>query len=187
MFHLVAALVSAVSLQASPLPGALLIADRGNNRILVVDPQGGTRLAHADGGGRRRRAAAALQRRHLRRARRPFADRQRGGLRRVVSVDIRARAFTTSVRRARTAGGGRPRVSTIPTTSIAPDGSFTVADTYNCRILFVRNHAIVRPYGHSGLCRHDPPPRFEAVNGDTPTPYGGILVSEIPGHWIDSI
>jgi outer membrane protein assembly factor BamB len=68
-----------------------------------------------------------------------------------------------------------------------PDGSFTVADAYNCRILFVRAHRIVREYGHSGECRHDPPTALGAVNGDTPLPDGGVLISEINGSWIDNV
>ena len=68
-----------------------------------------------------------------------------------------------------------------------PDGSFTVADAYNCRILFVDHGAIVRQLGKSGDCRHDPPAAFGPVNGDTPEPGGGVLISEIPGSWIDSV
>ena len=30
-----------------------------------------------------------------------------------------------------------------------PGGTFTVADAYNCRILFIKAHAIVRRYGTS--------------------------------------
>ena len=37
MIQLVAAILSAVSLSSSPLPGSLLIADRGNDRMLLVD------------------------------------------------------------------------------------------------------------------------------------------------------
>src|SRR5437868_15368685 len=37
--HLVAAILSAVSISTSPLPGALLVADRGNDRMLLVDSQ----------------------------------------------------------------------------------------------------------------------------------------------------
>jgi hypothetical protein len=74
-----------------------------------------------------------------------------------------------------------------PRTIPAPDGSFTVADAYNCGILFVRDHAVVRQLGHSGDCRHDPPNAFGPVNGDTPMPGGGVLVSEIPGSWIDAV
>ena len=68
-----------------------------------------------------------------------------------------------------------------------PDGTFTVADAYNCRILFIRAHAIVRQYGSTGDCRHEPPSHFGAVNGDTPMPGGGVMVSEIEGSWIDAI
>jgi hypothetical protein len=68
-----------------------------------------------------------------------------------------------------------------------PDGSFTVADAYNCRILFVRGGAIVRQLGKAGVCHHDPPAAFGPVNGDTPEPGGGVMVSEIPGSWIDGI
>ena len=68
-----------------------------------------------------------------------------------------------------------------------PSGGFTVADAYNCRILFVRAHRIIRSIGHSGDCHHDPPNALGPVNGDTPTPDGGVLISEIPGSWIDKI
>jgi hypothetical protein len=62
----------------------------------------------------------------------------------------------------------------------------TVADAYRCRILFVRNHRIVRQIGRTDDCVHDPPRTLGAVNGDTPLPDGGVLVSEINGSWIDN-
>jgi outer membrane protein assembly factor BamB len=68
-----------------------------------------------------------------------------------------------------------------------PNGSFTVADAANCRILFIRAHKIVRSYGHAAVCRHEPPGYFGQVNGDTPVPGGGVMVSEIEGNWIDEI
>jgi outer membrane protein assembly factor BamB len=37
------------------------------------------------------------------------------------------------------------------------------------------------------VCHHDPPHQFASVNGDTPLPNGGVLVSEIEGDWIDEI
>jgi outer membrane protein assembly factor BamB len=37
------------------------------------------------------------------------------------------------------------------------------------------------------VCRHEPPRYLDAVNGDTPLPGGGVLVSEINGSWIDQI
>jgi hypothetical protein len=169
------------------LPGYLLIADRGNNRILVVSPQGNVvwrfptaadvaagRILHfnddtfVEPGGR------SL-----------IANEEDYGA--VVSVGIRSHAITLLFGVPGVLGGGPTHLNYPDDAYAFPDGSFTVADAYNCRILFVRDRAIVRQYGSSGDCRHDPPTRFGAVNGDTPTPDGGVLVSEIPGHWIDAI
>jgi hypothetical protein len=54
-------------------------------------------------------------------------------------------------------------------------------------LLWIGAHAIVRQLGQDGVCRHDSPRSFGALNGDTPLPGGGLLVSEIPGHWVDDI
>jgi outer membrane protein assembly factor BamB len=169
------------------LPGYLLIADRGNNRILVVNPQGQVvwryptaadvaagRILHFNDdtfvvpGGR------AL-----------IANEEDYGA--VVSVDIKSHRLTVLFGVPGVLGGGPTHLNYPDDAYAYPDGSFTVADAYNCRILFVSHHAIVREYGSSGDCRHDPPTRFGAVNGDTPAPDGGVLVSEIPGHWVDAI
>jgi outer membrane protein assembly factor BamB len=169
------------------LPGYLLIADRGNNRILVVNPAGkivwrfptpadvaAGRILHfnddtfVEPGGR------SL-----------IANEEDYGA--VVSVGIASHRITLLFGVPGVLGGGATHLNYPDDAYALAGGGFTVADAYNCRILFVRNHAIVRQYGVSGDCVHDPPARFGAVNGDTPTPDGGVLVSEIPGHWVDSI
>jgi putative pyrroloquinoline-quinone binding quinoprotein len=169
------------------LPGYLLIADRGNNRILVVNPQGTVvwrfptaadvaagRILHfnddtfVEPGGRGLIANEE-----------DYGD--------VVSVDIKTHHLSVLFGVPGVLGGGPTHLNYPDDAYAYPDGSFTVADAYNCRILFVAHHAIVRQYGTSGVCRHDPPTSFGAVNGDTPTPDGGVLVSEIPGQWIDAI
>jgi outer membrane protein assembly factor BamB len=169
------------------LPGYLLIADRGNNRILVVNAEGrivwrfptpadvaAGRILHfnddtfVEPGGR------SL-----------IANEEDYGA--VVSVGIASHRITLLFGVPGVLGGGPTHLNYPDDAYALAGGGFTVADAYNCRILFVRNHAIVRQYGVSGDCVHDPPARFGAVNGDTPTPDGGVLVSEIPGHWVDSI
>jgi PQQ-like domain len=71
---------------------------------------------------------------------------------------------------------------------LLPSRLISVADAYNCRVLFIaRDHAIVRQYGTTGVCRHDPPRYLGAVNGATPLRDGGTLISEIAGSWIDDI
>lgn len=71
---------------------------------------------------------------------------------------------------------------------LLPSGLVSVADAYNCRVLFISAaHRVVRQYGTTGVCRHDPPAYLGAVNGATPLSDGGTLVSEISGSWIDDI
>jgi hypothetical protein len=175
---------------AARLPGPagyILIADRGNNRILVVDPHGktvflyptpadlkaGRRLIYNDDtfvepGGR------AL-----------IANEEDNHA--IVEVGLADHSLTVLFGHPGEMGSDATHLNTPDDAYTLPDGSFTVADAYNCRILFVRAYKIVREYGHSAVCRHDPPRHLGAVNGDTPVPGGGVMVSEIPGNWIDEI
>ena len=71
---------------------------------------------------------------------------------------------------------------------LLPNGLRTIADAYNCRVLFLTAAGrIVRQYGRAGVCAHDPPRLLGPVNGATPLPVGGMLISEIAGSWIDRI
>src|SRR5215471_13941933 len=169
------------------LPGYLLIADRGNNRILLVDtrkrvlwryPRPGRQLAM------------------------PFRfddDAFFGpGFTRIISNQedqdtIQVISFP---------GGrllwryGHPNVrgiapgylNTPDDAYLLPNGLRSVADAYNCRVLLIsRSGKVVHQFGRTGGCVHDPPRSFGAVNGATPLPGGGFLVSEIQGSWIDRI
>ena len=168
------------------LPGYLLIADRGNNRILVVNPEGRLVWSYPTAAD-----LAAGRRLHFNDdtfvepgGRALIANEEDYGL--VVSVDIASHRLTTLFGVPGVLGGGSTELNYPDDAYELGNGTFTVADAYNCRILFVRAHAIIRSYGQSGVCRHDPPASFDAVNGDTPTPDGGVLVSEIAG-WVDAI
>jgi hypothetical protein len=62
------------------------------------------------------------------------------------------------------------------------NGQITVADAQNCRVLFLRpNHTVVHQIGTTGSCVHAPPRSIGSPNGDTPLADGNILVSEITG------
>jgi len=68
---------------------------------------------------------------------------------------------------------------------VLPNGLISVADIINCRVLFLnRAGRTVRSIGSAGNCSHDPPRSLDAPNGDTPLPDGGVLVTEI-GGWVD--
>ncbi len=69
-----------------------------------------------------------------------------------------------------------------------PNGTRTVADVGNCRVLFISpaKH-VTRQIGTTGNCSHDPPRYLASPNGDTPMPNRVTLVTEIGGSWIDAI
>jgi hypothetical protein len=61
-------------------------------------------------------------------------------------------------------------------------GLITVADAQNCRVLILRpNHTVAHQLGTPGVCAHSPPRYIGSPNGDTPLADGNILVSEITG------
>jgi hypothetical protein len=175
-----------------PLPGALLIADRGNDRILLVDPHRRTLWSFPTAHDR------ALHRKLV------FDDDtfvQPGGKALVtneedhgdiLSIDIATHRVTRLFGVPGPQAG--PGVSAGPAYKmnwpddayVLPDGTLIVADAYRCRILFIRDHKIVRQIGETDVCAHNPPRTLGAVNGDTPLPDGGVLVSEINGSWIDN-
>ena len=167
-----------------PLPGALLIADRGNDRMILVDRH--RRILWRFPDARDRARGVKL-----------FFDDdtfvEPGGKaivsneeddQTIVSVNIKTHRLTHLFGTPGVKGGGN-LLDWPDDAYVLPDGTLTVADAYNCRILFIRAHRIVRQIGRSGVCVHDPPRSLGAVNGDTPLKNGGVLVSEIKGSWID--
>jgi hypothetical protein len=170
-----------------PIPGYLLIADRGNNRMLLVDsrkrifwryPKPGVRPSmpfrfddDTFFGPRADRIISNQEDQHTIQV----ISFPRGRLLwHYGRVDVR---------------GSRPGYLNTPDDAyLLSNGIVTVADAYNCRVLFISpSHRIVRQYGTTGLCRHHPPRELGPINGATPLPDGGTLVSEIKGSWVDDI
>jgi hypothetical protein len=163
------------------LPGDLLIADRGNNRILLVDPSGRILWRYPSRPGQ---------------ARLNFDDDTFFGAR--GSVIISNQEEDHSIVEISYPSGkivwryGHPGVrGSAPGYLNTPDDAYLlrsglviVADAYNCRVLEIRGQRVVRSIGN-GVCAHNPPTSLGAVNGDTPLPGGHLLVSEINGSYID--
>ena len=65
------------------------------------------------------------------------------------------------------------------------NGQVTVADADNCRVLVInKNHTVAHQIGADGVCNHNPPTSMGSPNGDTPLANGNLLVSEINGSWV---
>jgi hypothetical protein len=175
----------ALPVPPGPIPGYLLIADRGNNRILLVD-------------GKKR-----ILWRYPRPFRRPSFPFRYGddaffgpGLHSIITnqedqdtlqvISFPGGRVLWAYGHVNVRGSGRGYLNTPDDAYLLPNGLRSVADAYNCRVLLVsRAHRVVRQIGRTGGCVHNPPWSLGSVNGATPLPDGGFLVSEIQGSWID--
>ena len=167
------------------LPGYLMIADRDNNRIIVVSP--GKRIVwrfprpgHAPGQPFEGPDDAFLtpDRRSII-TNEEFSDRVA-----IVSLDRRPRV-TWVYGHQGVQGAGRGYLAHPDDAYLVARGRVMVADIINCRVVWLnRRKRVVRSLGRAGNCTHDPPTGLLQPNGDTPLPDGGVLVTEI-GGWVD--
>jgi len=68
------------------------------------------------------------------------------------------------------------------------DGRIVIADIANCRIFFLDPATSkTTQYGKTGSCYHQPPKRYGSPNGAFPMANGNLLVTEINGDWIDEV
>jgi len=168
-----------------PFAGRLLIADRGNNRLIVVDankqrswvypsaamsaPPGG--FYFPDDGF--------------------FADHGRSIITNqeenhtIVRIAFPSGALQWSYGTPKVPGSGPGFLNQPDDAFLLRDGTYTVADAKNCRILHIgADRRPISQIGVTGNCAHDPPRTVGYPNGDTPLADGNLLVSEINGSWI---
>jgi len=158
------------------LPGYLLVADRNNDRVLLLSPD--KRIVWRRGG--------------LREPDDAFFTPGYGGIitneefdDTLSQISLRTRRVVWTYGHAGIAGSGAGYLNSPDDAYRLPNGATTVADIQNCRILELRrDRTVLRVLG--GSCVHDPPRGFASPNGDTPLPDGGLLVTEI-GGWIDRL
>src|SRR5438874_12248369 len=161
---------------AWPLPGDLLIADRDNNRILIVSPD--KRVLWQDTSLRGPDDAFFTPGFRSIITNEEFNDT-------ITEVSLASRRPVWRYGHDAVAGSGPGYLNTPDDASLLADGRVTAADTRNCRIVqLTRSRRVARVLG--GSCVHDPPRGFASPNGDTPLPDGGLLVTEI-GGWIDRL
>lgn len=173
---------------AGPLPGDLLIADRGNGRLLIVSPDmriiwSLTLDAHA---GWHQQPLAADDAFFVPGGRQISINAEDEQM--LARVDIATHRIVWTYGHDGIKGSAPGYLNTPDDAYPLPNGDTLVADIFNQRILEIApSGKIVRQLGVTGLHRHDPPRSFASPNGDTPLPDGGILVTEIGGAWVDRL
>lgn len=89
----------------------------------------------------------------------------------------------------RSPGAAAGYLHTPDDTYLLRHGNIAVADAANCRVIVLapRSRRVIHQIGTAGRCVHDPPAALGSPNGDTPLADGNLLISEINGSWIDEI
>jgi outer membrane protein assembly factor BamB len=171
----------------SVLPGDVLIADRSNDRLLVVDPQGRIVWRFPQPGDSRTLplpddAFFSSDGRQI------VATEE--DVDAVSVIDVASHRIAWRYGAVDAPGSGADRLAHPDDAMLLPDGSILLADIENCRLLLLHppSHHPVRAVGSpANGCVHYPPHAWGSPNGAFPLADGGALVTEISGDWVDAL
>lgn len=173
---------------ASPAPithgvfaGDLLIADRGNDRLLIVNSAAQVLwrfpVAGSLSAGQQFSADDAFLAPD---GKTIMASEEMHQV--LVRIDIATKRITWQYGHYNRTGSAAGFLNTPDDAYPLANGNVTVADIRNCRIIEIApNKQVIRTWGHTGVCRDAPPYAYNEPNGDTPLADGGILITEIGG------
>ena len=159
------------------LPGNILIADRNNNRIVAITPQGQAVWSQIITGPSDAYPSPTGN---------SIVVTEHGGSQ-VLVFSVARRAADYHYGHSQHSGAGVNRLHDPSTGQFMPDGRILIADKSNCRILLVRqpSHHSVIQIGTTGSCVHKPPTAFGYPDGAFPTAGSGLVVTELTPAWVD--
>ena len=170
------------------LLGGIAIADEGNNRIVVVDPQGRVRWIFPQKGDLKPGQTFKTPDDVFFSAdgKSIIATESEHQMVSIIDIATRKIVFEYGV-----AGHGSSKAGHLNNPDDAlllKDGRVLVADIKNCRILFINPKSKkTTQLGVTGWCAHNPPKTFGSPNGIFPMKDGRYLVTEINGNWVDAM
>ena len=174
----------------SVLPGPILIADKRNNRLLIVDPQGRVRWHFP-----RARDLSPGQTFQIPDdaffspdGREIIATQEDDFV--VTIIDIATHRIVYRYGHPGVPGIGANYLNNPDDAMLLPDGTIVTADIQNCRLLVIAkgSHTPERVLGRStNACLHAPPHRWGSPNGAFPMRNGNWIVTEINGDWVNEL
>ena len=161
---------------AAAVPTNVLIADRNNNRLVVVSPLGrvvwsSPELSPSDA--------------YFSSTGRSIVVTQHSNAV-VLLRGVDSGRINYSYGHPNVPGSGDDRLRDPQTGHLTANGQIVIADLGNCRILFIRRPSHV-PVSHlgNGSCVHRPPASFAEPDAAVPASDGGLVVTERSPGWID--
>ncbi len=170
-----------VPVTAGPFAGYLMIADRQNGRILMVDTAGTIHWQFPKPHGLPAGQGFSADDAFLSPDGKTITANEEGH-QVIVRIDIATERIIWEYGRYDRAGSGLGLLHTPDDAYPLANGDVIVADIGNCRIIEVSQaKKIVRQWGRTGACAINAPRTYGSPNGDTPLPDGGVLITEIHG------
>jgi outer membrane protein assembly factor BamB len=173
----------------SVLPGPLLIADGGGNRVLIIDPNGRNmwqfpRPGDLAAGQTFKSPEVAWFSPDGKQVLTASEDHS------VLSViDIATHKIVYTYGKADAPGSGPNQLNGPDGALMLPSRDLLVPDAANCRIIMIPagGHATSGQLGQTGTCVHNPPQTFGDPSGLFPMANGNFVVTEGNGHWVSEM
>jgi hypothetical protein len=171
-----------------PFEGSLMIADRGNNRLLVVNSSKEVlwrfpSKAHPAPPGGFYFPDDAFFTNH---GTQVISNEEQNE--RIVRLGFPSGKLLWSYGHPGVAGSEPGYLHEPDDAYLLGDGTVSVADAQNCRVLIVSPaKKVLKQLGEPSRCEHEPPRALGSPNGDTPLRDGNLLVSEVNGSYVDEI
>jgi len=172
----------------SPFYGdRLLIADRGNNRLLVLNDTNKIVWTYPSQSKPAPRGGFYFpdDAFYIRQGKAIISNQEDNDT--IVEIAYPSGRILFQYGHPRTPGSGPGYLDSPDDTYLLKNGDITVADSSNCRVLILnpRTKRVAHQIGTSGRCVHSPPTELGSPNGDTPLTDGNLLISEVNGSWVD--
>ena len=165
----------------APFAGTLLIADRGNGRLLVISNGGRILWQFPVAGSLPKGQAFAADDAFISPDGMTIVTNDEDH--QVINrIDIATRKVIWQYGSYDRPGAGKGQLHTPDDAYPLANGDIMVADIGNCRILQIApDKTIRRMWGRTGACVANAPFTYGAPNGATPLPDGGVLITQIRG------
>jgi hypothetical protein len=174
----------------SVLPAPVLIADRTNNRLLIVDQKGEIVWQFPRPGdlGPGQTFLVPDDAFFTQDGRQIVATEEDDYV--ITIIDVATHRIVYRYGTPGAPGSGPNQLYNPDDAMQLPDGNLITADIKNCRVLLIGPgaHAPARVFGQTtNACLHDPPLRWGSPNGAFPMANGHYVVTEINGDWVDEL
>ncbi len=169
------------------LPGNLLIADRANDRLLILTPRGQIAWQFPRPGDLRQGESFKVpdDAFFTPDGRQIVATEEDDFV--VSVVDVATHRLVYRYGTPGVSGAGANHLFNPDDAMLTRSGDLFSADIKNCRLIVVHPpaHQVTHQLGQTGSCQHDPPLSYASPNGAFPRQQGGFVITEINGDWVD--